>query len=391
MTAQSVEGPPRPIAVGDIVASHSDALDAWTAAQITGLGRTWGATGQAAVLELDWSGPEPAKVGDLGDLRPLRLTHHAHRNQPSHCNYDWLLPRNYKVLGSAPLLLDGMSNSFASGWRLGEQLELQRRWDVGQSDRDTRSISLPASDLTSLLDQPAPMPEVWRLKVNDIESLNCADLAQSFPNVSHLSLAGDLGTLAEASALEQMSRLRTLFIYDLFGMTRADAVTIEHLPALEMLGLYSTPADYATAMRKAWKPEIANGTFVEIRSPRKPEWVEENRDNPLRGWDGREHISAARYRKAVAQYHATRRAVIAALSTFDEVSASEQLSELGRGFAQEFNRLDAGRNPFIETEERDELFLALDAAVSAAEQRHGRQFARAREALASGTDAFRDW
>jgi hypothetical protein len=390
VTAQPADGPPRPISVGDIVASYSEPLRAWTAAQITGLGGTFGITRKAAVLELDWAGPEPTSVSDLGELRPLRLSHHAHRDRLSHCNFDWLLPRNYKVIGSAPLLREGMADGYSSGWRIGEQLAAQRRWDSGVRERDPGDLSLQASELERFMDR-APLPDVWRLEVNGISMLDCAALATCFPTVSRLSLAGDLGSLANASALQRLSGLRTLFIQDLFGMLGADAVTIHDVPELEMLGLYSTPADYAAAMRKAWRSEIRNGTMVEIRSPRKPEWVDENRDNPLRDWDGREHISAARYRKAVAHYQATRRDVIAALSTVDEASASAHLSELGQEFALAFNELDAGGNPFIETEERDDLFVALDAAVSAAEKRHGRQFAGAREAIASGANAVREW
>ncbi len=73
-----------------------------------------------------------------------------------------------------------------------------------------------------------------------------------------------------------------------------------------MLGLYGKPAEYSAAMKKLWTPEIPKGTFVEIRSPRKPEWLAENRDNPLMDWEGREHISSVRYRRSLAQYPAGR-------------------------------------------------------------------------------------
>lgn len=377
--------------MGDIVATYSEPLRAWTAAQITGLGATWGINGQAGVLELDWSGPEPDSLGDLGDLRPLRLTHHAHRNRLSHCNFEWLLPRGYKVIGNAPLLRDGLADGFSSGWRVGEQLASQRRWDSGEGNSDPGDLSLDATQLASLLSRYVPMAEVWRLKVGEIESLNCADLVTRFPNLTRLSLSGNLGTLEDAAALQQMSGLRTLFVQDLFGMSAADRVTIDHLPRLEMLGLYSVPADYAAAMRKAWKPEVANGTCMEIRSPRRPEWVDENRDNPLRDWDGRDHISPVRYRKAVAKYRATRRAVIAALAPDGVASVTETLTKLGREFADAFNRLDGSRNPFIETEEREELFASLVAAVAAAEAHHGQQFSQAAAALAEGAEEVRTW
>ncbi|MEU1203420.1 hypothetical protein ABZ446_45505 [Streptomyces sp. NPDC005813] len=67
--------PPRPVAVGNVVAVYSEALGAWTASQVTGIDA---AAQCVAVVELDWSGPEPETVADLGDdAQPLRLTHHS--------------------------------------------------------------------------------------------------------------------------------------------------------------------------------------------------------------------------------------------------------------------------------------------------------------------------
>ncbi|MFZ1286888.1 MAG: hypothetical protein WAR57_07610, partial [Candidatus Phosphoribacter sp.] len=241
MTSRATPGPPRPIAVGDIVATYSEPLRAWTAAQITGLGARCGADSQAGVLDLDWSGPEPESMGDLGELRPLRLTHGLHRNRLSHCNFDWLLPRGYKVIGNAPLLHEGLSDGFGGVWRVGDQLARQRRWDSGEGNGDPGDLSLDATQLAQLLSTSIPTAEVWGLQVGEIESLNCADLVTRFPNLTSLALRGNLGTLQDAAALQHMSGLRTLFIDDLFGMSAADRVTIDHLSKLEMLGLYSIP------------------------------------------------------------------------------------------------------------------------------------------------------
>lgn len=37
---------------------------------------------------------------------------------------------------------------------------------------------------------------------------------------------------------------------------------------------------------------------MEITKARKPEWLEENLNNPFRDWDGRDHIKAAHAKKA---------------------------------------------------------------------------------------------
>ena len=230
--------------------------------------------------------------------------------------------------------------------------------------------------------------ELWDVKITDIDNLDCGDLVAAIPGVRRLTLDGNLGTLNNAATLNGLSQLRWLAIQDMFGTGKSDCLLVDSAPALQFLGLYSVPAEYATAMRRVWKPEIANGTDVEIRSPRKPDWVAENRDNPLRDWDGRDHISALRCRKAVSQYKDTRRAVIALLSSRGVDQAG--LIEIGRHFAEAFNRLDGKRSPFIETEEREELFAALDAAVAAAEQGAGQDFGAARAHLYDGVERARD-
>ncbi|MFJ6501540.1 hypothetical protein [Streptomyces virginiae] len=123
--------PPRPVAVGDVVAVYSEALGVWTASQVIGIDV---AEKCAAVLELDWSGPEPATVADLGDVQPLRLTHHSWGGKLSHCNRSWVLPRSFTVIGSLPPLVTSPSYSYASVWGRGEQLALQRHWDSGDRE-----------------------------------------------------------------------------------------------------------------------------------------------------------------------------------------------------------------------------------------------------------------
>lgn len=372
-----------------MVGAYSEALGEWTAAQVTDLDPAWRTAG---VLELDWSGAEPSSVEDLEELVPLRLTHHAHNGRLSHCNYEWLLPRGYKVLGNAPVLHDSKSNSYSSGWHIGNQLFSQRCWDRGErNSHHPNKRSFLGAELADLAGRSEPFAEVWSLSITEIDSLDVDDVVALFPNLTRLSLSGNLGILSGASSLNRLRDLKTLFIANLFGMSASDCLSSTAAPHLEMLGLHSVPAEYAAAMRKMWAAEIPNGTFVEVTSPRKTDWVAENRNNPLREWDGRKHISAARYRKSVTQYKATRRAVLAALATRDDELDGSHLTELGRRFGEAFNKLDATTDPFIETEEREELFGALDAIIDDAEATYGRTFDTAREHLVAGVNDVRDW
>jgi hypothetical protein len=374
-----------------MVTAFCDWLGEWTAAQITGLDTNWRT---ADVLEIDWSGPEPATVADLAEAAPLRLTHHQWNGRLSHCNYEWVLPRSYRVVGILPLLVSEPSSSYSHGWNLGAQLFAQRRWDAGEREpwTDPHALTCSGAELQETLADHArgPHGELRRLTVNEIESLDCARIVERYPNLQELTLSGNVGTLTEASSLNQLTALRALRITNLFGMGKADRLSPQSVAGLEQLWLHSIPQDYAAAMRSTWRPEIAHGTYVDVSSPRKPGWVAENQDNPLREWDGREHISKARFRKAVTQYKATRRAILAAIDEMPEKDLLPQLERIGREYGEAFNVLD-DREPFIETEEREELFAALDLIIDHAERTTNKVLADAKERLAAGVEAVRDW
>ena len=383
------DGPPRPLNVGDIVVCRHDVLGEWVAAQITEIDPDRRKVG---VLELDWSGPEPSTVDDVGTAGALRLTHHSWDGRLSHTNCDWVLPRSYRVIGSMPLVHDRRANSYMGRWRVGDQLIRQRAWDRGECDwRDPTTLELSAADLAQALADGAPIrAEIRRLRANGISEVDGRRLAEVFPNLTNLTLCGSLGHLANAGDLNRLHSLRELFIADLFGMTKADCLLPKRVPDLEYLDLHSVPHEYATAMRTRWRPQVAHGTGVDISKARRPEWVRENLDNPLRDWDGREHITAARFKRAVAQFKKTRREVLAVLAPQPDASSLARLADLGRDYALAFNRLD-GRSPFIETEEREELFAALQSVVTEREQDLGRSLSAERTALLAGVDEARSW
>ncbi len=170
-------------------------------------------------------------------------------------------------------------------------------------------------------------------------------------------------------------------------MDASDCLLPHHVPEVEEVSLYGIPADYAAAMRKTWRPHVRHGVELDVRGARKPEWVAANATNPLRDWDGREHIPPTRYHKAVAHYTATRDAFLA------EVTSGEQpgnITEIGRAFGTALNALDS-RPPFIETIEREELFDALDFLADEAQTTIGRDLSTARAALIEGVNSVRDW
>jgi hypothetical protein len=379
--------PPRPIAPGDVVACYSEDLREWSAAQITDLNPEWK---KAGVLELNWSGPEPGAASDLGHVQPLVLTHHAWAGKLAHTNYEWVLPRSYKVIGQLPLLHAGRSDSYAYGWNVGQQLAMQRRWDSGDRETSGRpgELKLSARELGDAL-ADGRLNGIWSLRIDDIERIDCGTIVEALPELRALMLSGTLGHMENAGSLNRLTQLKDLWISNLFGMTKSDCLLPSEVPHLESLGLHSVPKGYGQAMRSTWAPQAAGGCYTDISGLRSEEWLAENLDNPLRDWDGRQQISPAKFRKAVAQYKTTRRAVLAAIKAH-ESDLESHLRVLGREFGDAFNRL-ARSDDFIETEEREELFLALMAIPAFAGDVPEAETKQAGEWLAEGLDEVRDW
>ncbi|MFJ3900844.1 hypothetical protein [Streptomyces sp. NPDC090025] len=378
--------PPRPLAVGDVVAVYSEALGAWTASQVTGIDAS---AKCAAVLELDWSGPEPSAAANLGNVQPLRLTHHSWGGTLSHCNHAWVLPRSFRVIGSLAPLVTEPSYAYASVWGRGEQLARQRHWDSGSREdwNAPYALTCTAQELAAEHTRSTLRAGVKHLTVHGITRLDCARLVADFPDLTRLSLSGNLGTLTSAAALNRLPLLQGLTIRELFGMDASDCLLPRHVPGVEEVWLDGIPADYAAATRKTWRPHVRHGVQLDVRGARKPEWVAANATNPLRDWDGREHIPRTGYRKAAAQYKATRDAFLA------EVTGGEHhgnIAEIGRAFGAALNALDS-RLHFIETVEREELFDALDFLVDEVQTAAGRDLTAARTALIEGVDSIRDW
>ena len=84
-----------------------------------------------------------------------------------------------------------------------------------------------------------------------------------------------------------------------------------------------------------------------------------NLDNPFRGWDGAEHIPTSAAKKAANQYRKTRSQLMKLAAEPGE-DAQAQALEAVAAYTQTFNKMG-----FIETEERDEIYMALRGILDA--------------------------
>ncbi|GAA4703939.1 hypothetical protein APR04_000604 [Promicromonospora umidemergens] len=377
--------PPRPLTPGDVVVTLHVDLGGWAAAQVTGLDA---AEALADVLDLDWSSPtRPESLADLGALRPLFRQAGSWGGQRSHCHYPWVLPRSCTVIGTATPLSAESSQSYGLGWGIGDALHRERLAASGRTDwnDDPAQASIEGPELK--IPDGVDALTIRRLYVNGVARLDAAVLAAAFPNLTELRLHGELGELANAVALNQLTRLRDLSVTGYFGMTAADHVTLASTPELEHVDLH----EYATAMHRVWRPEAANGTYLSVTGARKPGWVAENRDNPLRAWDAREGVGERTYQKSVAQFRKTRRQILAALDGAPG-DRPAVLERIGSEYGEAFNAIDdAASNDLIMTEEREELYAAVVGVLDAAATESGIDLTAEQQALLDGVDATRDW
>jgi hypothetical protein len=388
MPPQRSTTPPRPLAPGDVVVTWHADLGEWAAAQVTGLDAD---EELADVLDLDWSSPtRPETLADLGVLRPLARQAGSWNGRRSHCHYPWVLPRSCTVIGTTAPLVTSPSQSYGLGWGVGDALHRERLAASGRTDQDDPTkLSIRGAELR--VPDDVDTSTVRRLLVNGVEHLDAAVLAAAFPDLTELRLRGKLGELTGAVALNRLTGLRELSVTGYFGMTAADHVTVASTTELEHVHLHNVPREYATAMRRAWLPEAANGTYLSITGARRPDWFTENKDNPLRDWDTRAGVSKRTYQRSVAQLRETRRQILAALdgAPGDRATALERV---GSEYGEAFNAIDeATRAGLIMTQEREELYDAVVGMLNAAAAERGLDVTAERQALIDGVDATRDW
>ena len=199
------------------------------------------------------------------------------------------------------------------------------------------------------------LPNLLGLHGIQLKDFDLRGLATVHPHLKELRLWGAPGNLGHFSAVREFRELTDLSTFDLFGFGAADIPAPEQMPELRWFWMTSLPEDAAKAAKQFWKSKP--GMNLRITKPRKPEWLAQNLDIPFRGGDGAEHIPAAAAKKAAGQYRKTRSQLMK-LAT--QPSENAQALEAVAAYTQTFNKMR-----FIETEERDEIYMALCGILDA--------------------------
>ena len=205
-----------------------------------------------------------------------------------------------------------------------------------------------------------PLSRLHVLRLFKVSAINVGQITACYPHLSELVIAGKPGIVVDGSmqSLTQLHDLQKLFIEDLFGFTANDFPKPEEWQSLYVLSMSSIPKETGQALRRLYKNKVADLHISKLRSS---EWLAENINNPFRGWDGREQISATVFRKATALLKQLRQsfAAVRSLPTEIHILTAEKAV---RCYAEGFNKLNCRRD-FIETEEREEIFAAFEEAV----------------------------
>ncbi len=205
-----------------------------------------------------------------------------------------------------------------------------------------------------------PHPELqalWGLHGIRLKDFDLIDLPAVHPCLKELRLWGAPGNLRNFSAVQEFRKLTDFSTFDLFGFGAADIPAPEQMPELKWFWMTSLPETAAKAAKQLWKGKPKMD--LRITKPRKQEWLAQNLDNPFRGWDGAEHIPAASAKKAAGQYRKTR-SLLMKLASEPGEDAQAQALEAVAAYTQTFNKMR-----FIETEERDEIYMALCGILDA--------------------------
>ena len=238
-----------------------------------------------------------------------------------------------------------------------------RKWGDHAKGPDACAIHAPedGSGLTlQFIGEYRPhteLPNLRGLHGIELKDFDLTGLAAVHPHLKELRLWGAPGNLGSFSAVGGFRELTNLSTFDLFGFGADDIPTPEQMPELRWFWMTSLPETAAKAAKQLWKSKP--GMDLRITKPRKPEWLAQNLDNPFRGWDGAEHIPAAAAKKAANQYRKTR-SLLMKLAAEPGEDAQAQALDAVAAYTQTFNKMG-----FIETEKRDEIYMALRGILDA--------------------------
>jgi hypothetical protein len=236
---------------------------------------------------------------------------------------------------------------------------------------------------------PPGLDRLRALNLFGIREIDIAVLVRQYPALSSVHLSGKLGDVKNIPALGALKDLSSIWMSDLYGYSGEDFPAPDVFPKLRNLHIWGLPADAAKTIKTMYQPLAATGAFqLEIKQPRKPEWLAQNKDNPFRDWDGDDGVPPSCAKKASDQYRKTRKGLMDACgSGGSEEEITATCTELCRDYILAFNKMD--RTGFIDTVLREQIIEILETLLDDVKVQTGAAIDTA--SLVDGCDRVRDW
>ena len=198
------------------------------------------------------------------------------------------------------------------------------------------------------------LPNLKELVLQNITEFDLAQVPTFYPHLIRLGLMGNPGIIHNVSSIKPLKELERLVIHDLFDFSSVDFPLPADLPNLQSLWLESIPLEAGKAIKHSCINKIPDLSINKLRSYK---WMQENMNNPLRHWDGRESVSESQYNKAMALWKDTRCKIVEAAK--EPNTFSESILSIASDYIEGFNQLDNSSH-FIETEEREDIYNAFE-------------------------------
>lgn len=208
-------------------------------------------------------------------------------------------------------------------------------------------------------DQVAPvsgLENIHGLRVHGVEKLSIDSVLAYYPRLSYLHVFGAPGILSGLASLPRLQSLESIWFCDVFGFEAGDFPSPAQMPQLTSIDLESVPADVVASVRRDYK---GSSVEVELRKPRKPEWLAENLDYPLRQWDGREGMRPVIVKKSHTAYVASLREVRKVEKDPESLAKDAAITSAINSFLTVLAQLNA-KYHFLYTLERDEVIGAVN-------------------------------
>lgn len=188
--------------------------------------------------------------------------------------------------------------------------------------------------------------------VSDIYKIDGNIFQLEFSQIKKIVLKGNPGVIYNLSELGKCNEIKEIFIDNLNGFYEKDIEWISSASQIQDIWLESVPKIACENLKKKLKKRT-DLEYLSVVKLRSEEWFEENKDNPFREWNGSDFVPKEAYEKSLKLYKKLRKSI-------KNIKYYDEIKEAVKTYIHGLNKLNLKYEYFIETEERETIFDALN-------------------------------